>query len=361
MQILPMDAYREQVVAVLDRSPLFHGLQPEHLEEAADHAELLRFEDGEALALQGEPSDSFLLLIEGGALVLLEADDDAPPLTLAHISPPDSIGEMGVLLEAPRSASVFAEGGAIVLRFETQQFHSMLLRLPYFGLVLCRTLATRLHQANRRIPLPEMGEPVDHPDDEALSLLPAAFQIRYRVLPLELHGNALRLGTVDELDEAVINLIRQQLPGMQVRVVRVTLDFFEAIMRSQSGVTGFPAPAQYAPGLAGAVVDAPRLDPLVRRMVGEGASDLHLSARQVPRWRVDGELQPLADLGALGPAEVLELLDPVMTPRARLDFETEHDAEFAYEVPEVARFRVKMFRDVHGVCAVLRRIPFRIP
>jgi len=362
MEELSIDAYRDQVVEILDRSPLFHGLQGDHLAEAADNATLLRYEDGEAITLQGEASDSFFLLIEGSATVLLESEDDSPPLRLAQISPPDSIGEIGVLLETPRSASVVSDGGAILLCFATQRFHAMLLRLPYFGLVLCRTVAHRLYRATLRIPIPEMGEPVQHPDPDALTLLPTAFLIRYRMLPLIQHGQTLKLGCVDELDPMVLNLVREQLPGMTVQTVRITLEFFEKIMRSLGGVTGFAAPDvnREAPA-ALPFAENPQLDALLERMVEEGASDLHLTARCGPRWRIDGEVRAIADLKPLGASDVLELLDPVMDPRHREVFETRHDVKFAYDVADLCRFRVKLFRDLRGVGAVLRPVPARIP
>ena len=189
MEVLSIKTYFEQVIEVLGRSPLFHGLDRDSLEAVAERAELLRFDPDEPLARQDEPSDAFLLLVEGGATVVLdggvgegESLDGSPPLVLARISPPDSIGEMGVLLQQPRSASVYADGGAIVLRFSAHEFHAMLLAHPYFGLVMCRTLAGRLFAASRRIPLPELGDVVAEPSAEARGLLPVEFQIRHRIL-----------------------------------------------------------------------------------------------------------------------------------------------------------------------------------
>ena len=50
-----------------------------------------------------------------------------------------------------------------------------------------------------------------------------------------------------------------------------------------------------------------------------------------------------------------------MSPRHRLGFEEHHDTEFAYEVAGLGRFRVTLFRDVHGVGAALRPIPSHVP
>lgn len=361
MKTLDSAQHQETVLAVLDRSPLFHGLDPEHLAEAAGQADVLAFDEGEALARQGEPSDCFFLLLEGSADVVLEDAGDEP-LRLARLGPPDAVGEMGVLLEAHRTASVYAAGPVVALRFTAQRFHAMLLRLPYFGLVMARTLARRLQTANRQTPMPELGDPTERPDDEALTLLPAAFQIRHRVVPLHVDDAHVTLGCLDDLPPGVLGAIEQQLPGMRIRRVRITSNLFEDIMRSRGAVGGFPAPGERAPG--GGPADraaAPRLDPLLRRMVAEGASDLHLGAGQVPRWRVDGALHALTDLGPLGPDEALALLDPVMTPPQRAAAEAGDAVDFAYDVPDLARFRVALYPDVRGVSAVLRSVPTHVP
>src|SRR5207237_10484082 len=96
------------------------------------------------------------------------------------------------------------------------------------------------------------------------------------------------------------------------------------------------------------------------RMVAEGCSDVHLSGGQKPRWRLDGEMQVIADAAVLGVNEVRELLWPVMDERARGVFDEDNDVDFAYAIEGVARFRVNLFRDRGGAGAVLRQIPAKI-
>ncbi|OGQ26465.1 MAG: hypothetical protein A2138_03505 [Deltaproteobacteria bacterium RBG_16_71_12] len=121
-----------------------------------------------------------------------------------------------------------------------------------------------------------------------------------------------------------------------------------------------PDPFRDEQPAATAPAAAPRLDALLRRVVSEGASDLHLSGGQKPRWRLDGEIHELADAAVLGEHEVFELLRPVMDERALDAFERDHDVDFAYALGAVARFRVNLFRDKGGAGAVLRQIPAKI-
>ena len=153
--------------------------------------------------------------------------------------------------------------------------------------------------------------------------------------------------------------------------MRITQGFFEMCLSSYAGLEGWgdertgppralelslepEKPAMEIPQ------DASRLDLLLYRMVAEGASDLHLSPGHRPRWRIDGELRPIEDARQLEQLEAQELLAPVMTPSQLGEFEQQHDADFAYGVDGLARFRVNIFRNHRGAAAVLRQIPDRI-
>jgi twitching motility protein PilT len=103
-----------------------------------------------------------------------------------------------------------------------------------------------------------------------------------------------------------------------------------------------------------------RIDPLLRYMVEQQASDLHLSAGNHPVLRIHGEIHFLADRAPLSSSEVLEMMLEIMTDKARQDFETLRDADFAYEISGLARFRVNVFEDRNGTGAVLRQIPIAI-
>ena len=94
-------------------------------------------------------------------------------------------------------------------------------------------------------------------------------------------------------------------------------------------------------------------------MVENGASDLHMSAAEIPMLRKDGSLQRI-DYKRLSSDEVYELLVPIMPDKNRAEFESDGDTDFAYEIKGLARFRANIFRDRKGVGAVFRTIPAEI-
>ena len=103
------------------------------------------------------------------------------------------------------------------------------------------------------------------------------------------------------------------------------------------------------------------IDALFHAMCALGASDLHLSVGSPAVVRKDGRMQPLDPAAApLSPEDVEELLTPIMPERNRQEFHERHDTDFAYEIPDLARFRANAFYDRRGPGGVFRIIPSKI-
>ncbi len=367
MQQLPLDGeLLPRVVQALGQSPLFAQLTPDVLSQVAQRATLFSADLGDVIMEAGEPSTSLFVVLAGEVSVNTRRDGDL--IELARLLPPDSVGEMGLLLQEPRSATVVAAGRALLLRFEYDAFQVMYERIPGFGIGLSRALAGRLQSASRQIPMPALDDDTAL-DPEIIAMLPIDFINRHRALPVRQEGNTLFLGFVDDASPRVLQTARELLPGMDLRPQRITASLFERALSAYAGVPGWSAgPAGLdldrgdndAAAGADAPRSSPRLDSLLRRLVAEGGSDLHISGGQKPRWRIDGEMVEIADANALGPQEVYLLLEPVMAERNKKDFLDDNDADFAYAIPGVARFRVNIFRDKGGVGSVMRVIPAKI-
>ncbi|HHF7346289.1 TPA: type IV pilus twitching motility protein PilT [Legionella feeleii] len=94
--------------------------------------------------------------------------------------------------------------------------------------------------------------------------------------------------------------------------------------------------------------------------VDNNASDLHLSAGLPPVIRVDGTLHQTA-LPVLEQQELSQLLSNSMTTEQRNDYRQNRDIDFAFEIADLARFRVNVFHQARGAGAVFRVIPSRVP
>jgi len=98
------------------------------------------------------------------------------------------------------------------------------------------------------------------------------------------------------------------------------------------------------------------VDRLLRMMVERGGSDLHLTANNPPRFRLHGDLQIL-EPQPLDGEQLTANLQSIATPLAAATFDREEQADFAYEIAGVSRFRVNVFRHLGGMGAVMRSIP----
>ena len=112
---------------------------------------------------------------------------------------------------------------------------------------------------------------------------------------------------------------------------------------------------------ASAEDELPEMRRLLALMVETGASDLHLSAGQVPRARVDGGLDEIPGMGAASSGAIERVLSEILPARSRKELEAHLDADFAFQLDAEARFRVNVFHGHRGLGAVFRRIPARIP
>jgi twitching motility protein PilT len=97
----------------------------------------------------------------------------------------------------------------------------------------------------------------------------------------------------------------------------------------------------------------------LRALVEAGGSDLHLKVPSPPLIRVDGELRPLPGTAPLTPADTAGVIESLLAdPARRAEFDRE--ADFAYAIPGLARFRINAFRQRGSISLVCRAIPFGI-
>jgi twitching motility protein PilT len=102
------------------------------------------------------------------------------------------------------------------------------------------------------------------------------------------------------------------------------------------------------------------VDDLLRKAVENKASDLHLKVGNHPYLRVDGILQPIAEIPRITPEEMLSMAFSMMTNRQKQKFKETAELDMAYGVAGLGRFRVNVFQQRGNVGMVLRVIPTKI-
>ncbi len=103
-----------------------------------------------------------------------------------------------------------------------------------------------------------------------------------------------------------------------------------------------------------------RIDSFLRLVAEQQASDLHFHAGNPPIIRHDGDLLPLP-FRTLSKDEVRRFIYEILTPEQRVDFERDNELDLIYVLEGVARFRTNVMVQSHGMGAVFRIIPHRLP
>lgn len=107
------------------------------------------------------------------------------------------------------------------------------------------------------------------------------------------------------------------------------------------------------------VIELNRIDRFLRLMVERGASDLHLSVGRPPTFRQSGRLEPIR-YRVLDDRDYEGMIRPITPPHLWQQYTKEGDADFAYEIPNLSRFRVNLFKQHRGMGAVFRVIPTKL-
>ena len=99
---------------------------------------------------------------------------------------------------------------------------------------------------------------------------------------------------------------------------------------------------------------------LLEEMIERDASDLHITAGERPKLRVDGDITGSKFDRSLTPKETLQLAYSVLTENQKKRFETEDELDFSFGIQNLARFRGNCFKQRGCVTLVIRQIPFSV-
>ncbi len=134
---------------MLRKVPFFGGLDPSKLKLLAFTSRAVKFNPGENLMCRGDPADSAYVIIEGEAEVVGETP--AGEFIVAVVGPNQLQGEMGVIANTPRGATVRARTPVRALRIAGDVFLRLLTDNPGCALHVMRELSARLVTSNARV------------------------------------------------------------------------------------------------------------------------------------------------------------------------------------------------------------------
>jgi CRP-like cAMP-binding protein len=136
-------------VAVLRRIPLFAHIEPRKLKLLAFTSERLAFAPGQIVFHQGAEGDAAYVIVDGRADIVVETPSG--PTSLAQVERNAIVGEIAILGDVPRTATVKALTRLETLRIGKDQFLRLLREFPEIAVEILRVLALRLATTNQQL------------------------------------------------------------------------------------------------------------------------------------------------------------------------------------------------------------------
>lgn len=139
----------QQEVDLLRKIPMFAKIEPAKLKLLAFTSERLSYSEGDVLFRQGDAGDAAFVIVSGQAEVSIDTDNG--PLVVARLSDHDFVGEIAILCNVPRTATVTATTSLDALCISKDLFFRLVKEFPEIAIEVMRELAHRLENTNSRL------------------------------------------------------------------------------------------------------------------------------------------------------------------------------------------------------------------
>lgn len=136
-------------VDLLRRVPLFSQIDTAKLKLLALASERLRYAPGQVVMRQGDTGDAAFVIINGEAEVVIQKGQEEQ--VVAHLGRNDIVGEIAILCDVPRTATIRAAGDLDVLKITKDRFVRLLSDFPAVSVGVMRVLADRLARTTQEL------------------------------------------------------------------------------------------------------------------------------------------------------------------------------------------------------------------
>lgn len=138
-------------VQMLQRVPLLAGIDHTKLKLLAFTSDRVSFAPGEVLFNQGDTGDAAYVLLTGKADILVNSSDGDGQIRVAEVEQNALVGEIAILCDVARTATVKASTPVEALRIRKDHFVKMLTDYPEMTIEVMRVLADRLSQTTTEL------------------------------------------------------------------------------------------------------------------------------------------------------------------------------------------------------------------
>jgi len=213
---------------------LFKGFNNEELHEIAEILYERTYPPNTVIVKEGTPGKAMFLIKEGQVDVKKKEPSLGIEMTIATLKSGDCFGEMSLLTDSQRSATVQGANQLTeVMILEKKDFITFLQKHPKMSLMLNRILAQRIEDMNAQKGLGFISLSRLKLDEDLLSLIPQQVITKQRVLPISYSGNTLTLGMVNPHDLPALDEVRRFVKGVAIEPVIITEDDLKKFLKDE--------------------------------------------------------------------------------------------------------------------------------
>jgi len=282
-----------EIISFLRHAAFFKDLKDTELKVIGGVTKVLSFEAGANIVRQGERANEFFILAEGRAQVLLEDSALGIEQPLLELGAYDSFGELSLLNQGPRSATVRALTKTLCVVLSGPDFEGILESMPQAAIPLSRHLASRLtaqgHLVTRPVQLkPEMF------DRDVYGMLSPTLAERLMAIPLHLEADTLVVAMTNPQNPGALDELRRAVPGLRIKPLACDPDDYKRFLKEviRSAEPAVPKAKDHKVSLRH---PAPELEALITAALNGHATEIRLGEDRC-RLRCHGVLQDGPDV-----------------------------------------------------------------
>ena len=136
-------------VELLKGVPILSKIEPAKLKLLAFTSERVNYGEGQEVCHQGDPGDAMYVILGGVADVLI--DTPTGQIQVSEMNKNDFFGEIAILCDAPRNATIAANESLLTLKISKDMFYRLVSEFPTMAIEMMRELAHRVEDTNQKL------------------------------------------------------------------------------------------------------------------------------------------------------------------------------------------------------------------
>ncbi len=137
-------------VEILKGVPIFAKIEPAKLKLIAFTGERMTFNAGQEVCHQGDQGDAMYVILGGIADVLID-NNKGGQIAVAEMKKNNFVGDMAILCDVPRTATIKASESLLTLRISKDMFYRLVTEFPTMAIEMMRELAHRVEDTNQKL------------------------------------------------------------------------------------------------------------------------------------------------------------------------------------------------------------------